>query len=54
MCPTAKLVDSNNLEKAPLTFQRAAVDAENARVNVMQLLESHGDASLSELSQTSC
>ena len=37
-----------------LTFQRAAVDAENARVNIMQLSESHGDASLSELSQTSC
>ena len=48
-CPTAKLVDGNNLERAPLMFQCAAVEAENARVNVMQLMpvsESHGNASL--------
>ena len=47
--PNTKLVDGNNLERAPLTFQHAAVKAENAHVNVMQLMpvsESHGDASL--------
>ena len=30
--PTAKLIDSNNHEKAALAFQRAAVDAEIARI----------------------
>ena len=47
--PTAKLVDGNNLERASLMFLRAAVEAENARVNVMQLMpvsESYGNASL--------
>ena len=36
-------------KRAPLTFQRVAVEAENAHVNVMQLMpvsESHGNASL--------
>ena len=30
--PTAKLIDSNNHQKAALAFQRAAVDAEIARI----------------------
>ena len=30
--PTAKLIDANNLERAPLAYQRNAVAAENARV----------------------
>jgi hypothetical protein len=30
--PTAKLIDANNLERAPLAYQRNAIAAENARV----------------------
>jgi hypothetical protein len=55
--PTAKLADGNNIEKAPLTFQRLAVEAENARIKAMQLSETgselHGDASLPTLTQSS-
>ena len=35
--PTAKLIDSNNHEKAALAFQRAAVDAEIARIEAAAL-----------------
>jgi hypothetical protein len=57
--PTAKLADGNNLEKAPLGFQRMAVQAENARVKAIQAMqqsdsESHGsNASFSTLPQSS-
>ena len=30
--PTAKLIDANNLERAPLAYQHNAIAAENARV----------------------
>ena len=48
--PTAKLADGSNVEKAPFTFQRVAVEAENARVKAMQL--SHSAASLPTLSES--
>ena len=55
--PTAKLADGSNVEKAPLGFQRVAVEAENARVKAIQQSEadsvahSHDNASFPTLSQ---
>lgn len=59
--PTAKLADGSNVEKAPFSFQRVAVEAqaEAARVKAMQQsetrtadAESHSDSSLPTLSQS--
>jgi hypothetical protein len=46
-CPTAKLIDGNNHEKLALTFQRAAVAAEIARVEAVEALALAASESLS-------
>ena len=50
--PTAKLVDGSNIEKAPFTFQRLAVDAENARIKAMQESETQTTAETDSESET--
>ena len=51
--PTAKLIDVNNYEKAALTFQRAAVAAEIARVEAVEASASHaGNAAAASFSES--